>query len=223
MRLIDHKDLKAKGIKSSKTKIWRQVKNGLFPKPVKIGDRNAWVEAEVDAYIKGLIAVRDSAGVRSYGLVMIKAARDRQGEEQLVSQLLLQAIATACGVAASVPLDTLAGEQVETAYETVIDPIARLLDGTARTVLVAPDGVLAADQPVSGAILSASFNPLHAGHERLAQAAAATLGMPVTFELPILNADKAPLSYAEIERRLAQLLANFFFLVNRRIHLQPSF
>jgi hypothetical protein len=150
------------------------------------------------------VAVRDSAGVTSYGLVMNRGARDRLGEEQLVSQLLLRAIALACGIAEPVPLGLLTGEQVETARELVDDPIARLLDGSARTVLVAPNQSLAADQPVTGALLSGSFNPLHAGHERLADAAATTLGMPVTFELPILNADKAPLGYAEIERRLAQ-------------------
>lgn len=161
------------------------------------------------------IAVRDSAGVSSYGLVMLKGARDRLGEEQLVSQLLLRAIATACGIAAVVPLATLEGEQVETARETADDPIARLLNGTARTVLVAPDGTLAADQPVSGALLSGSFNPLHAGHERLAEAAAATLGTKVTFELPILNADKAPLGYAEIERRLAQFRWRYSVLLSR--------
>jgi hypothetical protein len=161
------------------------------------------------------IAVRDSAGVSSYGLVMTKGARDRLGEEQLVSQLLLLAIAEACGIAATVPLDTLAGEQVETMRENVDDPIGRLLDGSARTVLVAPDGMPAADQPVSGALLSGSFNPLHAGHERLAQAATATLGMPVTFELPILNADKAPLGYAEIERRLAQFRWRYSVVLSR--------
>ena len=161
------------------------------------------------------IAVRDSTGVSSYGLVMLKTARDRQGEEQLVSQLLLRAIAAACNIAASVPLDLRTGEQVETARVAVDDPIARLLDGTARMVLVAPDGTPLANQPVVGALLSASFNPLHVGHERLAQAAAAMLGMPVTFELPILNADKAPLGYAEIERRLAQFRWRYSVVLSR--------
>lgn len=161
------------------------------------------------------IAVRDSTGVSSYGLVMIKTARDRQGEEQLVSQLLLRAIAAACNIAASVPLDLLMGEQVEMAREIADDPIARLLDGTARMVLVAPDGTPLANQPVAGALLSASFNPLHVGHERLAQAAAAMLGMPVSFELPILNADKAPLGYAEIERRLAQFRWRYSVVLSR--------
>jgi len=161
------------------------------------------------------IAVRDNAGVSSYGLVMTKGARDRLGEEQRVSQLLLRAIAEACGIAVPMPLDTLTGEQVEMARETADDPIARLLDGTVRTVLVAPDGTPAADWPLSGALLSGSFNPLHVGHERLAEAAAATLGQPVTFELPILNADKAPLGYAEIERRLAQFRWRYPVVLSR--------
>ncbi len=161
------------------------------------------------------VAVRDSVGVSSYGLVMLKSARDRMGEEQLVSRLLLRAIAEACGTAETVPLDTLPGEQVEAARDMVDDPIARLLDGTARTVLVAPDGTLSLDQPMAGALLSGSFNPLHAGHERLAEAAASALGVPVTFELPILNADKAPLGYAEIERRLAQFRGRYSVVLAR--------
>jgi hypothetical protein len=161
------------------------------------------------------IAVRDRSGVSAYDLVMTKGARDRIGEETVVSQLLLQAIAEACGIAARVQVDMIAGEQVETARHADEDPIARLLDGAARIVTVAPDAALAADQPVTGAILSGSFNPLHAGHERLAAAAAATLGMPVTFELPILNADKAPLSYAEIERRLAQFRWRYTVVLSR--------
>jgi hypothetical protein len=161
------------------------------------------------------IAVRDRAGVSTYGLVLAKGARDRLGEETVVSQLVLRAVAAACGIAATAQVDTLEGELVEEAREAAEDPIARLLDGSARTVSVAPNGALAADQPVQGAILSGSFNPLHAGHERLAEVAAATLGVEVTFELPILNADKAPLSYGEIERRLAQFRWRYPVVLSR--------
>jgi len=61
MRLLDFKALSTeKGIGYSDTQIWRLVKTGHFPKPIKIGGgRNAWLEAEVDAYIKARIAERD--------------------------------------------------------------------------------------------------------------------------------------------------------------------
>lgn len=160
------------------------------------------------------VAVRDRAGARTYGLVMVKGARDRLGEETVVSQVIVRAIAEACGVAAA-PVATIAGEQVEVVREPIDDPIARLLEGSARTVLVAPDGTLAADAPVRAALLSGSFNPLHAGHERLIEAASAAVGLPPLFELPILNADKAPLSYAEIERRLIQFRWRYTAVLSR--------
>lgn len=159
---------------------------------VKRGDHHCW------------IAVHDGAGVSRYGLVLTKGLRDRLGEEIVVSQLILRAIGEACRIAALVAVDFAGEERIETAREAAPDPIATLLTGVARSVTVAPDGGLAVDQPVTGAILSGSFNPLHAGHERLAEAAAAALGLPVTFELPVVNADKPPLSYAEIERRMEQ-------------------
>jgi hypothetical protein len=158
------------------------------------------------------VAVRDQSGASTYGLVMTKGLRDRPGEEALVSQLIVRAIADACGVALPAPLDLRGDEQVIAARTPIDDPIARLLD---ESVIVAQDGTLAADAPVSGAILSASFNPLHAGHERLAQAAGAALGMPVMFELPVQNADKPPLSYAEIERRLEQFRWRYSVVLSR--------
>lgn len=160
------------------------------------------------------IAVRDAAGVLTYGLTMTKGLRDRLGEEELVSRLLLNAIAEASGVAA-LALPLAEGEHVEGTRTPMPDPLAQLLGGTARTVSAAPDGTLAADLPVQGALLSGSFNPLHAGHERLAQAASATLGLPVSFELPVANADKPPLTYAEIERRLEQFRWRYPVVLSR--------
>lgn len=46
----------------SAASIYRDVKAGTFPAPVKIGARaSAWVGAEVDAWIAGRIAKRDAA------------------------------------------------------------------------------------------------------------------------------------------------------------------
>jgi nicotinic acid mononucleotide adenylyltransferase len=54
------------------------------------------------------------------------------------------------------------------------------------------------------ALLSGAFNPLHEAHRRLAEAAAQILGQEVYFELALVNADKAPISLEEAQRRVAQ-------------------
>lgn len=160
------------------------------------------------------IAVRAADGVTTYGLTLVKGLRDRLEEEALVSRLLIHAIARANDVAATVSLDLDPQEQVTQTLTTVPDPIAHLLNGAARTVTIAPDDGRLADQPFVGALLSGSFNPLHAGHERLLQTAAALLGLPAAFELPIINADKAPLSYAEVLRRIDQFRGRYTVILD---------
>lgn len=71
------------------------------------------------------------------------------------------------------------------------------------------------DAPVSGAILSGSFDPLHCGHLRLLEAAAAISGLTPFFELPLVNADKGRLSTPEIERRLAQFACRHDLVLSR--------
>jgi prophage regulatory protein len=60
MKLLDEEGLAAKGIPHGRIQLWRLVKAGKFPPPVKVGSRNCWVEAEIDEYIKKLVAERDS-------------------------------------------------------------------------------------------------------------------------------------------------------------------
>jgi prophage regulatory protein len=59
MKLIDRDGLRAKGINLNKATIWRKLKAGEFPRPILVGNRHAWVESEVDAYIEKLVAARD--------------------------------------------------------------------------------------------------------------------------------------------------------------------
>lgn len=150
------------------------------------------------------LGVCDSASVRTWGLILAKGDRDRAGEEDIVSRLTVQAIAAAMGLdPGQVPLPLLPGEQIVMTEWADPDPVAALLAGQARSVLVTKDGARRADAPFAGVILSGSFNPLHMGHERLLEAAQSATGLPAAFELPVRNADKPPLQYAEIERRLA--------------------
>ena len=61
MKLLDLDGLAEKGVKFSDTHIWRLVRAGEFPKPLKIGNRNHWVETEIDQYIADKLVQRDYA------------------------------------------------------------------------------------------------------------------------------------------------------------------
>jgi prophage regulatory protein len=60
MKLLAFSALKDKGITHSDVQIWRMAKVGLFPRPVKIGNKNAWIESEIDAWIAERIQERDA-------------------------------------------------------------------------------------------------------------------------------------------------------------------
>jgi predicted DNA-binding transcriptional regulator AlpA len=61
-RLLSYFELRpVKGIQGSRQTIWRKVRSGKFPQPVKDGARNAWVDEELDRHIELLMAQRDKA------------------------------------------------------------------------------------------------------------------------------------------------------------------
>jgi predicted DNA-binding transcriptional regulator AlpA len=59
-RLLDRSGLKAKGINWNASTLWRKTVSGEFPKAVMVGNRNMWIESEVDQYIESLIAKRET-------------------------------------------------------------------------------------------------------------------------------------------------------------------
>lgn len=151
----------------------------------------------------GHIAVQDRNGRADDSIVLAKGGRDRLGEEALLAGLVVRALARVCGVEAP-PLDLLPGEQVVHTRAHIPDPVHLLLEDRVGAVTVHPDGRVTPDEPFRGAVLSGSFNPLHCGHETMLRVAGNFLGVPVAYELPVMNADKPPLSRGEIERRAGQ-------------------
>lgn len=150
------------------------------------------------------VATFGARGLAMYSLVMHKGARDRAGEEDVVSRLVLRALVEAVGGVVEVPVPLLPGEHIDVTPDPVRPAVARLLRGEVGSVLVSAAGEVLVDAPVRGAVLPGSFNPLHEGHLKLADVAAARLGAPVTFEISVTNVDKPPLPADEIVRRLAQ-------------------
>ena len=153
---------------------------------------------------RAFIATWDDDMATTDAVVLEKGLRDRAGEEDVVSRLVIAAIARACGVPGELDLRLAASERLETESMRHLDPVQRLLDGDARWVTVHPHGRMVVDGDAPQALLPGSFNPLHAGHTELAEVSSNTLGVPVAYELSVSNVDKPPLAVAEVHRRLEQ-------------------
>lgn len=148
------------------------------------------------------LAVQTAAMTAARSLDLTKGARTRAQEERLVSRLVLGAVAEACGIERRLPVDLLEGERIEESRVTAPGAWQDLLLGKVEKVRHGGPADRA-DRPPQ-AILSGAFNPIHAGHRRMAEAAQKLLGAPVDWEMPILNADKPPLDYCELARRVGQ-------------------
>ena len=149
------------------------------------------------------VAYWTGAGSAVFSLRFVKGLRDRAGEDAVASRLTLNAFAEAAGVPSGLELGLDERERVVVERAAYGDAVGALAAGHVDAALVST-GSAEADAPVSGAVLPGSFNPLHDGHRRLAEAASRILDAPVTFELSITNVDKPPLAESEIRRRLAQ-------------------
>ncbi len=129
---------------------------------------------------------------------LVKNARNRDEEEDVALRLILNVVAESAGLAERVPLPLFDEEHVVCGTAEAPEPWRRLLVGQTECVPAEKAGT---ERP--RALLCGSFNPLHAGHRRMAAIATETLGIPVHFELTIQNADKPPLDYLDLKQRLS--------------------
>jgi hypothetical protein len=162
-----------------------------------------------------VVSICDPLGLTSYELVLLKGARDRQGEEDLVSWLILYAIAEACGVYHLPTLSLVEGEEVKQTFIPVAE-LASLLEGKNQWLKIEPNGTLQTGHTLSKvALLSGSFNPLHEGHKELSKVASEHLKQDVIFELPLINADKPPLEPLVLRKRAVQFLGFDTLMLSR--------
>jgi prophage regulatory protein len=59
IRLLGYDDLIARGLRFSKPYLWKLERAGRFPKRVSGGRRLAWIESEIDDYLRAMITQRD--------------------------------------------------------------------------------------------------------------------------------------------------------------------
>ncbi|REK09886.1 MAG: hypothetical protein DWQ37_17410 [Planctomycetota bacterium] len=144
------------------------------------------------------VAWQTATTTAAYQLELRKGRRTREQEEAVVAALVLNAVAEATGAASRLELPLLEGEHVVTSRVDAPADEQDLLADRAMAIVRGADG-----QPPA-AIFPGAFNPLHAGHRRMASVARGIVGADVAFEIAIANVDKPPLDYIEIDHRVRQ-------------------
>jgi hypothetical protein len=161
------------------------------------------------------IAVWTSKRVDKCAIWLHKGMRDRQGEEEMVSLLVLNALARAYGIDSELPLPLIEGDRFTRDCLDIDGGIRKVLDGRRGWFGVRDDGRQFSVQNPPKALLSGAFNPLHEGHLGLAETASQILGQEVVFELAAVNAEKSVLSAEECRHRLLQFAGGSVALVSR--------
>ena len=143
----------------------------------------------------------------------------RQQQEAAASAMLVADLASACGVDTGRVAEQFAaapGADVRREFHPS-EPFAALESGRLGCVMLdASAQVVTARVDWRGtALLSGSYHPLHRGHLALGNAAASFLGREVVYELPLVNADKAPVSLSGAQHRAAQFAARAPVVLSR--------
>ncbi|KAJ4462482.1 putative cytidylyltransferase domain protein [Paratrimastix pyriformis] len=182
------------------------------------------------------ICMYDGVAARFLSVTLDKGARNRAEEDQYVSALAFNMLATwvrsPTVSVRSLPNDRLTSSTECPAYRLLTTPQVRhctaaitpapdtqhlppceVINSTIMNpgwVLIRPDGTFTQDPsqaPVG--IFPGSFNPLHDGHRQLFQALVRRLGAtgrPCAYALTLTNADKDLLPEEEVARRLEAFL-----------------
>ena len=171
---------------------------------IKLGDHGCWV------------TTRDQHHIISYGLTLSKGARDRSGEEAVISTLLIQALAYAMHVIPAVTLDLLPGERFDIITTPCHDVLGDLVRGATPIVEYQSATNDFVTKTISNAtILSGSFNPIHNGHRELLATAMRMSGQVGYCELSVINADKPALLYSVISQRASLFTASPALILTR--------
>ncbi len=170
-----------------------------------------------DRYRRGdhraFVSAWDDTRIATWSLTFHKGLRDRAGEEDVVSRLIVQALSEFSGLTPGLEPGLTEGDSLEVERIARPEPLEELLAGDVRWVVRRPDGGMEVEGEVPSILLPGSFNPLHAGHRGMMETATRFTGSTGffggaqdagAFELSVTNVDKPPLEKAEILRRLGQ-------------------
>ena len=160
------------------------------------------------------ISVWTSEKVERYAIWLHKGLRNRQGEEELVSLVIMNALSTAYGLETALPMPLLEGDRFSRDCFDISGAIRNVLLGRERRFGIRDDGRRFSLRNSPKAMLSGAFNPLHEGHQGLADVASQILGQEVVFELAALNAAKQALTEEQCRSRLLQFAGRSAVLIS---------
>lgn len=139
-----------------------------------------------------------------YGVHLNKGHRDRAGEENLVSRVILNSLAEAMKLEPRLAYALTDADKVTVTTHRFGEAAQQIHDGEVDYFGVTADGRIRSKHINPQAILSGSYNPLHDGHLELLQVSAQLLGHPVAFEISAQNVDKPPITPDIVVDRIAQ-------------------
>jgi len=150
------------------------------------------------------IALWQPEKLTGYSLYLEKGARDRAGEEDVVSRTMLNALCAGFGLETRLETRMTAADQLRVAATDFAKLARDLVAGELAMIGWRDNGRPYEPGSQPRIILSGAFNPLHDGHLSMAHIVSAMTGEPVAFELSARNVDKAPLPPQLIVDRMAQ-------------------
>jgi nicotinamide mononucleotide (NMN) deamidase PncC len=163
------------------------------------------------------VAWQSADATVAYSCELVKDRRSRLEEEAVAAQLVMWAIAEACGVAGELLVAPSNDEAITRRAKSAASDWTDLLLGRSDSI-----PIHAYQAKGTRVLFPGAFNPLHAGHREMAQIAAERFGAPVTFEISITNVDKPSLDFLEIEDRLHQLAGNPVLLTRAPTFVEKS-
>ena len=151
------------------------------------------------------VGIQTCNSTQSISVNLDKGLRTRTEEETIACDLILNAIARICGSSQQLPIDLTPEERVIHEQSTADHDLQTLFTGQIDCLRIA------GEQAASSAktVFPGAFNPLHEGHQQIARLASEITGQETQLEICVVNVDKLPLDYMEMEYRI-QRLANEF-------------
>ncbi|WP_370572298.1 hypothetical protein [Methanomethylovorans sp.] len=159
------------------------------------------------------MAVQSLQNTTTYSICFLEK-RDREHEETLVSLSIINMVASACdldvGITYGTELSSQERPQIRRAQATkAISDMLLHKDNDSNVIkrCVRVNGKEGSAQHSHKIIFSGSFDPCHRNHVEMARIAARKYGVPVHFEISLINVDKPPIDYISLEDRISSIQA----------------